>query len=212
MKAPEILRIALDIDDVLAGFVPAVFELNKNLILTPHENYWDEDSPTVRAMEAVGGNLEDKDCKVFDENFWLNLNPLMLPVKLRHIEDFVYAYVTSSPRRYIHVRRRWLQENGFPPRPVFHATDKVALMKELGLNLLVDDNPKHVNAAEDAGFTGVLFKPWYSAIEHGSAITDFNQPAPNPLLDKVVKFQKEVEKFQLAQQNQQRAKQSLRIT
>lgn len=150
------LRIALDIDDVLADFIPAINR--KWEMLEPHD-HWDSNGPSGQAL------IDHKDL-MLDPDFWYNLNPITLASEVAQISDFVYCYITSSPRDVVNVRRKWLAENGFPVRPVISSADKALTMARLGCNVLIDDSPLNVNKALAAGHNAFLFQPWYNDVDH----------------------------------------------
>lgn len=144
------MKIALDIDDVLARFyssfckkleVPEV----KVDIWDPVDSNW---------SYQVFADIEN------DIDFWMSLDTLSTP---QSITFDIECYITASPEEV--KRKEWLLSKGFPDRPVYHTSDKLALMKILDLDILVDDKPETINMINDHGLIGIQFKPSYMLAE-----------------------------------------------
>jgi len=122
MKIP---RIGLDIDEVLAGFVPAY--CTRYSLPTPH--CWNFDPLFPERMKELAQ----------DKAFWLNIEPLIKP------EDLPFepaAYITSRiiPNEWT---QEWLNQFGFPVAPVITVSSgekKADFIKDLKLDWFVDDN------------------------------------------------------------------------
>lgn len=149
-------RIALDIDDVLADFVPSLFKHYKR-DLEPHD-HWDSNGPTGELYQRAV-----QDGTWVDPNFWYNMSPLVVGDAFDNLHQLPIAcYLTSSPQSMLHVRRAWLKENGFPTLPVVHAEGKGLAMYRLGVNVLFDDSLQNIRSAQREGMLGIMVKPWYS--------------------------------------------------
>lgn len=141
--------------DVLAQFYPAMcvrFHQPCNRI-----DIWDgegEASFIKDNVDLVHNNFR----------FWLNLEPLSRPEDINFEFDY---YITSSPPGMVSFRRDWLKVHGFPNKPVIHSLDKGLTMRQLGLDLLIDDNPKTLDKVASQGFHVIQFIPPYMSVERG---------------------------------------------
>lgn len=83
---------------------------------------------------------------------------------------FKVVYVTARPEIARLITRVWLQRNGFPDAPVVLATDKVKVVRELGIGLIVEDAPHYIEAlskevpviAKDYGYNRHLDVPRFT--------------------------------------------------
>jgi 5'(3')-deoxyribonucleotidase len=144
------IKIALDVDDVLAAFYPSVCKkFNKPEIKT---NIWDGKKSCKWIADAFPDLWDDVD-------FWGNLNVLSYPQSITF--DFE-CYMTSIDPTLGLVREAWLKRNGFPEKPlVCTLGSKIDEMKKRGLNMLIDDKPSTVKAVRKAGMYGIQFIPQY---------------------------------------------------
>ena len=149
--------VALDVDDVIAGFYPAMCE---------------RFGRPVKQVDIWDG---EKDCKWIVENFneikydfhfWKNLPVICDPSSLNFEFDY---YVSAFPEEMYDARMLWLLENGFPKKDLICTTDKLATCKELGITVLVDDKKSTVEQLNAGGVLGVRFRPYYM-IEDGQDI------------------------------------------
>jgi len=147
------MKIALDIDDVLASFYPAI--CNRMGMPEKKVNIWDGEVACnwiVKAMPLVE----------YDIDFWKNLKTLSNPSSI----DFnVDCYITSSPVHLITIRARWLLDNGFPERPIFSTSDKLGLMIDREIDILIDDKIPTIDLVNNSGKIGIQFKPPYMTEE-----------------------------------------------
>lgn len=177
-------RIALDIDDVLAGFVIGLHEaFGKELF--PH-NQWcpNESSGQLILRKDELGNIigmteEYLDKCEHNKDFWYSLEPITLPAD---IPLETVCYITASPKNMVDVRMEWLKKHGFPTLPVIHSKDKYMTMKRLRIDLLVDDKLLTVENVRERGteddergivgppVKAIHFKPWYSTLKESKSI------------------------------------------
>lgn len=146
-------KIALDIDDVLAQFYPAMCRRFNQ----PCEriDIWDgngEASFVAKNMHIIEQN----------RNFWLNLEKESRPEDINFKVD---CYITSSPYRMKNIREAWLRDHGFPIVPLYSTTNKIAEMHRLGINVLIDDSPKTLELIKNQGFIPIQYVPNYMRIE-----------------------------------------------
>ena len=173
-------KIALDIDDVLAGFAFQVHKvLGNEKLLVPHD-HWNQTGLTGKLMVIPDehGNFKAYTEKFLDKcehnrDFWANLPVLSLPCDI----DFdVACYITSSPENMLGMRRVWLKKNGFPLAPVIHSKEKHVTMKRLGVEVLVDDKLSTVKAVANVeGLRAFHFKPWYCNVESEYTIENLKE-------------------------------------
>jgi hypothetical protein len=169
----QIKKVALDIDDVLAGFFSGISEhygvpeIKCDIWDGKDVNKWISD-----IMRA--GELDDNPI------FWLGLDRISHP---NSINFEVAAYITSSPESALEWRKIWLEIAGFPIAPVVHCKNKIETMERLGIDILVDDSPKTCKSINDNSGPemAIQFVPSYMsviadeklAITHLSEVNDF---------------------------------------
>lgn len=164
MVTPIRPKVALDIDDVIAGFWPGI--TGKEFNINPF-NQWDPNSgpgkELTMSLKASGSELHDK---YNSSDFWKYLNPICNPGIVHALGDFLECYITSRPEVARQVTYQWLERNMFPPRPVIFASNKAKAMEVFGCNALVDDKPNTIRAVQEAGMKGFLFKPFYNNVDY----------------------------------------------
>ena len=147
------MKIALDIDDVLAGFYQEMCKKFKRI--EKKVDIWDG----------------QKECAWISKNFmtiendiifWTNLPRLSNP---NSINFKVECYITSSPESMIITRYKWLINNGFPIAPVFYSKNKLKTMIKLGIDILIDDKPETIDIINNNNKIGLQFKPGYMSAE-----------------------------------------------
>lgn len=148
-------KIALDIDDVLAGFYSGFCR------------FMDIPERKIDIWDGKGeANFVAQNCYLADnsEFFWMGLDRISTP---ESINFDLECYITSSPKEMVHIRRAWLLLKGFPDRPVYHSTNKLETMRTLGVDLLVDDKistVRQINLSKDK--MALQFKPYYMSAEY----------------------------------------------
>ena len=145
------IDIALDVDDVLAAFYPAMCKkFNRPEVKT---NIWDGKKSCKWIADSFPAMWEDKE-------FWANMNMLSYPQSITF--DFK-CYLTAIADSLCGVRREWLSKNGFPDKPVICTTSKhkVDIMRDLDIDVLIDDKPSTIKSVRDAGLIGIQFIPHY---------------------------------------------------
>lgn len=130
-------RIALDTDEVLAGFVEKYCE--KYNISTPY--YWEFDySLPERLLEL-------------DKDFWLSLPVIEMP----NFDPVAYVSNRSFP---VEWTQEWLSINGFPAAPVYHTQNKLEVLRELEVDIFIDDRFSTFRELNQAGLcTFLLSRP-----------------------------------------------------
>ena len=118
------MKIGLDVDDVLADFVPAYCKLYKLDMPTD----WIFDRYFTERIENLKKN----------KLFWLNLKPKLMAHELKFIPD---CYITSRNIP-IEWTKLWLSQHDFPLSPIYCSLNKKksGIAKELNLDMFVDDN------------------------------------------------------------------------
>lgn len=122
------MKIGLDIDEVLAGWVQAWME-RYNIKEVPKS--WKFDPLIMERFETMreSGELDE---------FYLNVKPLLDPSELPFEP---HCYITSRPVD-TKVTVEWLKRNGFPSKEVYTVplrTSKVKVAKKAGVEIFVDD-------------------------------------------------------------------------
>ena len=140
------MRIALDIDDVLARFMQAYcdrFETDKY--------------PKRLESKIITRNVQRK--LQHDRNFWLSL-------EVKHRPNFVpelYCTKRINPKEYT---KKWLEINGFPKRPVYqmvYQQGNKATMIKGRCDVLIDDSPSNVLKAMNSGLPAILMADDWNA-------------------------------------------------
>lgn len=122
-------KIGLDIDGVLADFVGAINTLNDREGHEPID--WNDPHVVERFKEVKR-----------DEDFWLNLKPLVTP---QDVPFEPHCYITSRSID-INVTKRWLHTNGFADAPVYSigvGESKVDTAIASGIDYFIDDYYKN---------------------------------------------------------------------
>jgi len=137
--------IGLDLDDVLADFSPAWckrFDM-------PMPTAWGFDRRMKEKFAEMEGKTELSE-------FYMDLKPLVKP------EDLPFepaAYVTSRPVP-SEISEMWLDMNGYPVAPVVTVglfKSKVEALKELAIDIFVDDSYQNFKELNKAGIVCYLF-------------------------------------------------------
>jgi hypothetical protein len=139
-------RYGLDVDDVLADFIPAWMEL-WGMEHKPNSWYFDYDM-TERFQKMRDNNTLD--------DFYLQLKTKIEPKDLPFEPT---AYVTSRPVP-TEVTMEWLKIKGFPLKPVITVpvgSSKVDACREMGIDIFVDDSYKNFVDLNKNGICCFLF-------------------------------------------------------
>lgn len=158
-------KIALDVDDVLAQFYPAMckrFGVN-----VKQTNIWDPTGPA----SVVAQNFH---IIQYNKMFWLNLEKESLP---EDIDFEVSCYITSSPPIMKSARQQWLEQHDFPPAPLIMSSNKAQEMRVRGVDVLVDDKPDTIKSVRASGLIGIQYVPPYmnEILEDGPVIRHLSQ-------------------------------------
>lgn len=146
--------IALDIDDVLAQFYPAM--CRRFNVPCKRINIWDGEGDAA----VVANNFH-----IVENNrrFWLNLEKEARPEDIDFKVDY---YITASPGLMRAVRADWLTQKGFPPAQVISTHDKVGEMRRRGVDVLVDDKPATLKLVKASGLIAIQYVPSYMSDIH----------------------------------------------
>ncbi len=135
-------KIGLDIDDVICDFVGGYCEKFK----VPTPCHWNCHYDIVQHLGEV----------IKDDEFYLNLKPKINGGELP-FEPHCYITSRSIP---VEWTQQWLQNNGFPTKKVYtipFGTSKVAIAKESGIEVYVDDRYENFVELNNAGICTFLF-------------------------------------------------------
>ena len=137
------MKVGLDVDGVLANFYLEFCRLCDK----PYDVLYNWDTPWIN----------DHFHKVIDdEEFWKRLPVVSPPESINF--DFHY-YITSVPPGMEEARAEWLNNHGFPDKPVIGTDKKVEVMQDLGVDILIDDKYDTLIAVEEAGMLPIQFIP-----------------------------------------------------
>ena len=164
------MKIALDVDGVLANFYGSVCKKYNQPMLVVNDF-----------------NLEWATQKMWDEiyndyDLWENLIVLSPPQAITFEFDY---YITHIPEHLLESRIKWLRDNGYPEKPVIDSDDKLASMRRLGVDILIDDKPEIVKEVNKAGLLAIQYVPYYYGNEMmvDSAIKVRHLPQVNNVLN-----------------------------
>ena len=139
------MKIALDVDGVLANFYLEFCKLHKmpHKTITEWEVKW-----IAEKLHTVDNN----------EDFWLRLPIINSPESISFDFD---CYITSIPEQMKSIREQWLIKNGYPNKPVIVSHNKLPTMLKLGIDVIIDDKYSTIKSVSDAGLLGIHFIPYF---------------------------------------------------
>jgi hypothetical protein len=141
------MRIALDVDDVIAAFTPHAFAWYG--VTLRRTDYW-----SVPNMNEILGEGWFPKLAVQKE-FWETIPALGLP---EDIDFHVDYYISSFPKELYSVRLKWLRDKEFPDAPLVISNNKKDTCESLGITYLVDDKPQTIIDLEESPITtGIHF-------------------------------------------------------
>lgn len=140
-------RVGLDIDGTILEFSNAFIEKCKesdiNLKIGKVWNFFDDD---IRSYDVF---------KNLTSEFWLNLK-VIEQAKNLNIIPTAYISHRNFPER---ITKKCLINNGFPKAPVIHVDnteDKIKVIKQLGIDVFVDDRASTVLYCLENGIEAYL--------------------------------------------------------
>lgn len=139
------MKVGLDVDGVLANFELGMAKLFSK----PHVTSYGWDTQWITDLIH---KVED------DEDFWENLPLISHPEEITF--DFDY-YITAIPPKMKDAREKWLKKNGFPDKPVIVSDKKLETMRELGVEVLIDDKLTTIIEVQNGGLCAIHFLPPY---------------------------------------------------
>ena len=145
-------KIGLDVDGTLLGFEEKfIQECSKNGINITSGKVWNFFDCDVRSYD-VFNNL--------NIDFWLSLERIKQSIDLDIIPTAYISHRSFSTK----VTKESLLKNEFPNSPVFHVKnteDKVKVIKQLGIDIFVDDRASTVLFCLENGIEAYLLdQPW----------------------------------------------------
>lgn len=158
----EELKIAVDVDGVLAFFYKSFCDTLKLDYVEPVDNW---------QLDVISSNFKHI---ASDLHFWNNIKLLSKP---EDINFDITCYISSCPNIAYSPRQDWLEKNKFPEAPLIISNKKVEIMKRFDLDVLIDDKPLTVKKVNEEGLIGVQFYPYYANYEKvtDKVITNLNQ-------------------------------------
>lgn len=143
-------RIGLDIDEVIADFTGAWYKMYPDV--QHHPTSWSYDRKMTERFNVM--REENK----LDE-FYLNIEPLIKPEELVFEPE---CYITSRPVSK-EITEKWLDNNGFPTRPVYSVDvkeSKVKVARDSNIEIFIEDSfTNFVDLNKNGIFTFLLTKP-----------------------------------------------------
>lgn len=135
-------RIGLDIDDVLADFIPA---FSRAAGVSEPDSWYFGYPQLAHEMIAKGF-----DYKQFMLDLPVKTQPSDIPFEPK-------CYITSRDLTDVTIAEEWIKKNGYPQVKVIQTNDKVAAAKEMNLDVFVDDKFDTFVALNKAGILCYLF-------------------------------------------------------
>lgn len=149
------MNVGFDVDGVLAGFAQGVLDRAKVMGL---ESEFPRTADDIDCWNIAPRFAEVMEDVWTDEEFWLNLEPLVTELPFPPACYITSRQIPSS------VTEQWLDNNGFPKALVItvsHPREKLEHIIRLQLDLFVDDLHHTVRDIIDAGYNAVLLKTPY---------------------------------------------------
>ena len=163
--------IGLDVDGILADFTGSWVEKYPDIEANPTSWYFDRKILKRFDIMASEGTLDD---------FYLNIPPL---IQGKDLPFEPKCYVTARPVD-SKITEQWLDAFDFPRRKVITvpiATNKVDVLKEVGVEIFIDDSFDNFVELNKAGiFTYLYTAPWN--IKHNVGHMRINTLNELPLL------------------------------
>lgn len=134
-------KIGLDIDEVIADFVPYYTTLFK----APIPTFWNFDALMAQRFEELAKN----------EDFWINV-PAKVFAKDLPFEPHCFITSRSIPSE---LTAKWLKKHEFPTVPVYtvpRGESKVETAKKSGIDIFVDDSYTNFVELNNAGICTFL--------------------------------------------------------
>ncbi len=171
----EKIKIGIDLDEVVADFINKFLEFyngkyEKNILKEDIKSYnlWENDFFGFDKQGAIQIVDEFYDSELFDE---MELIQDATRVIRELSDDFEIFIVTSRPLRFKEKTENFLKNNQILYEIIYSneihnangSKNKADICKELGVNILIDDNKDYAkNCAENNIKVFLLSKPWNS--------------------------------------------------
>jgi hypothetical protein len=135
------MRVALDVDDVIAGFYEAACR-KCNVPFNDRVDHWEQ--------PFISENWDDI---ASDTEFWRTLRVI-------NKVDFEFScYLTSVPNHIIEHRQFWIENNDIPNKPLIVSYDKVEMADLHDLDVLIDDKPENIELWINSGRQAIQYIP-----------------------------------------------------
>jgi uncharacterized protein len=155
------MRIAIDIDSTLHDYWPLLSAAAKRRfgIDLPYEEQgnWDIINLTEEQLGACVADTHSDDAIASARPY-----PHAVETVNAWHDAGHWIHVTSHRAEHCHVAtERWLHDIGMRFDDLYCSYDKIARCREIGIDLLVDDSPRNIARALDAGMrAATLVHPW----------------------------------------------------
>ena len=179
--------IAVDIDDVLSRTVPRILAFGNER--WGHSHTLEDFDEQLQVMWQVDDAEAARRWQEYMDSGIINQYDV-IPAAKEVLEKLGQTYrliaVTSRRSSLLDITREWLDSN-YPGiidevigaqiygegRPDAHTLTKAEVLKNIGANYLIDDQPKHCIGAAGVGVQAILFGgyPWNSKIDLPERVT-----------------------------------------
>lgn len=93
-----------------------------------------------------------------NNEFWENIEILHSSTEI----DFEFdIYLTSIPSKMYNARKKWLEKNNYPDKPLVVTHDKLQACKDYNINIIIDDKPQTIIDCKKEGIKTIQFLPPY---------------------------------------------------
>lgn len=136
------MKIALDVDDVIAAFTPHAFAWYG--VSLKRTDYWSVPNMNELLGESWFAKLTTQ------REFWETIPVLSPPDDIDFKVDY---YISHFPKDMYIPRLNWLRSKGFPDAPIINSTNKRDTCESLGIDYLIDDKPQTITDLEGSPVT-----------------------------------------------------------
>lgn len=169
-------KAGVDVDDVIAEFVPRFISLYNRVFAANHHvneiRQWDMSTPLTKLRKP---GLYKGAIEFFAQTgAYKNLRPVpgaLEGVKRLQADHDVY-FITARPLAAIHDTYEWFEKHSLPIDKLIFDGDKAWHGKRLGLDVMVDDRVANLDAMRAAGINSVLYnQPWNQTPQNTTRVT-----------------------------------------
>lgn len=163
----KLQRIAIDLDDVIAEYVPTLTKFYNKIYGTQLDH---NSIKTWELKDYYEHTRTDEETRALMTLFAHNPDFLSMPPVPGAIEsihrlepDYELHVITARASRSIDATYNWMKEHGISNIPVWFNKDKGKMCEQLGIDLMIDDGVHNLDRVADTSkLTSTLLfdQPW----------------------------------------------------